>query len=77
MDHKLKVTGGAANFDAEIDGRYVYCFSNEASGQGNKEVLFNVHGVVYVPEDPANSDPLEKGVKELGEMLNQVKDEQQ
>ena len=42
-----------------------------------KEVMFNVHGVVYVPEDPAHSDPLEAGVKTLGELLNQVKDEQQ
>lgn len=40
-------------------------------------MLFNVHGVVYVPEDPNNSDPLEKGVKTLGELLNQVKDEQE
>ena len=39
--------------------------------------MFNVHGVVYVAEDPAQADPLEKGVKTLGELLNQVKDEQE
>lgn len=60
-----------------MDGRYTYCFSNEHWNAGHKEVLFNVHGVVYVADDPENSDPLEKGVKELAEMLSQVKDEQE
>jgi hypothetical protein len=32
---------------------------------------------VFVAEDPEHSDPLEKGVKTLGELLNQVKDEQE
>jgi hypothetical protein len=71
------VTGGNSEFEAKLDGRYTYCFSNENSNVAHKEVLFNVHGVVFVPEDPNNSDPLEKGVKTLGELLNQVKDEQE
>jgi len=70
-------SSGDYSFEADLDGRYKYCFSNENSNVGSKEVSFNVHGIVYVAEDPENSDPLEKGVKELGELLNQVKDEQE
>ena len=98
----------------------MYCFSNEHWSSTTKEVSFNVHGIVYVPESEAPSDPLEiegtlppfphtsrvrtqRGccaglyarsegseeriivqalmfwsttVKQLSEMLNQIKDEQ-
>ena len=37
---------------------------------------FNVHGIVYVPEAEAPSDPLEAEVKQLSDLLSQVKDEQ-
>jgi hypothetical protein len=37
----------------------VYCFSNEHWSAASKEVSFNVHGIVYVPEAEAPSDPLE------------------
>ena len=43
-----------------MDGRYTYCFSNEHWSANSKEVSFNVHGIVYVPESEAPSDPLEK-----------------
>ncbi|KAI4795330.1 hypothetical protein E4T44_12065 [Aureobasidium sp. EXF-8845] len=59
-----------------MDGRYLYCFSNEHWSANTKEVSFNVHGIVYVPESEAPQDPLEKEVRILGEMLAQVKDEQ-
>lgn len=35
-----------------------------------------MHGIVYVPESEAPQDPLEVEIKQLSEMLNQVKDEQ-
>ena len=35
-----------------------------------------MHGIVYVPESEAPQDPLEKEVRALSDMLNQVKDEQ-
>ncbi|KAL7276714.1 p24 complex component [Rhizina undulata] len=78
----LKVSEHAASsgdysFEAHLDGKYTYCFSNENSNVGTKEVSFNVHGIVYVPEEPESSDPLEREVRNLGEMLNQVKDEQE
>ncbi len=37
----------------------MYCFSNEAWSASTKEVSFNVHGIVYVPESEAPSDPLD------------------
>lgn len=77
IDNKKATSGGSSEFEAQLDGRYTYCFSNEISGSAYKEVNFNVHGVVYVPEDPTHSDPLEKSIKTLGELLNQVKDEQE
>ena len=42
-----------------------------------KEVSFNVHGIVYVPASVGDSDPLEREVRTLGELLRQVKDEQE
>ena len=51
---------GDHSFEAQLDGKYVYCFSNEHWSASSKEVSFNVHGIVYVPEAEAPSDPLEK-----------------
>lgn len=41
-----------------MDGKYVYCFSNLGWTSNTKEVSFNVHGIVYVPESESQ-DPLE------------------
>lgn len=54
------VSSGDHSFDARNDGKHTYCFSNEAWSASTKEVSFNVHGIVYVPESEAPSDPLEK-----------------
>lgn len=35
-----------------------------------------MHGIVYVPESEAPQEPIEKEVKAMAELLNQVKDEQ-
>jgi p24 family protein beta-1 len=43
----------------------MYCFSNEHWSATSKEVSFNVHGIVYVPEAEAPSDPLEVEGKQL------------
>lgn len=51
--------------------------SQEFDHSGSKEVSFNVHGIVYVPVSPGDSDPLEKEIRTLGELLQQVKDEQE
>ena len=84
---------GDHSFDAPQDGKYTYCFSNEAWSASTKEVSFNVHGVVYIPGSEASTDPLEiqgerhgevarrmvadgSPVRQLSELLSQVKDEQ-
>jgi p24 family protein beta-1 len=54
------VSSGDHSFDAHQDGKYTYCFSNEHWSANTKEVSFNVHGIVYVPEAEAPTDPLEK-----------------
>ncbi|MCJ1407073.1 p24 complex component [Ptychographa xylographoides] len=74
--HQSSVSSGDHSFDARLDGKHVYCFSNEHWSASSKEVSFNVHGIVYVPESEAPSDPLEAEVRTLTELLAQVKDEQ-
>ncbi|EON61062.1 hypothetical protein W97_00273 [Coniosporium apollinis CBS 100218] len=74
--HERAVSAGDHSFEAPIDGRYTYCFSNEHWSANTKEVSFNVHGIVYVPESEAPQDPLEKEVRQLSELVAQVKDEQ-
>lgn len=57
--HERSVSTGDHSFTAQHDGKYLYCFSNEHWSASSKEVSFNVHGIVYVPEAEAPSDPLE------------------
>ena len=57
--HERAVSSGDHTFIAHMDGKYLYCFSNEHWWVNSKEVSFNVHGIVYVPESEAPSDPLE------------------
>ncbi|CCG82900.1 Endosomal protein P24B [Taphrina deformans PYCC 5710] len=69
---------GDYSFEAMMDGKYTYCFLNQGDDGENREVSFNVHGVVYVSEDdPEHQDPLDKEIKELSELVAQVKDEQE
>ncbi|POS85828.1 endosomal P24B protein [Erysiphe pulchra] len=70
------VANGDYSFEAENDGKYTYCFSNEHWSAASKDISFNVHGIVYVPEPESHADPLESEVRELSELLAQVKDEQ-
>ena len=59
------VSSGDYSFEAKTDGKYVYCFSNEHWSANSKEVSFNVHGIVYVPESDTPSDPLEGEGKDM------------
>ena len=56
---KWAVASGDYSFDARSDGKYLYCFSNEKWSANSKEVSFNVHGIVYVPESETPADPLD------------------
>ena len=63
------VSNGDYSFTAGHDGRYTYCFSNEHWSASTKDVSFNVHGIVYVPEAEAPSDPLEaEGIDDMWEI---------
>ncbi|PWY81414.1 suppressor/enhancer of lin-12 protein 9 precursor [Aspergillus eucalypticola CBS 122712] len=74
--YKHAISSEDYSFNAHSDGKYVYCFSNEGWASNSKEVSFNVHGIVYVPESELAQDPLETEVRKLSEALAQVKDEQ-
>ncbi|KAI5300881.1 p24 complex component [Ascosphaera pollenicola] len=73
---KSSISSDEYSFTAQRDGKYVYCFGNEAWSSNTKEVSFNVHGIVYVPESEIEKDPLEVEVHRLSDELEQVKDEQ-
>lgn len=84
IESRRPSAGSSVEVEARKAGIYEYCFSDEAhhhivgGGGPAKEVLFNVHGIIYVPaDDAAHADPLENGIKRFGELLNQVKDEQE
>ncbi|KAJ1025508.1 hypothetical protein NDA13_004317 [Ustilago tritici] len=73
QDHK---DTGTYSFTAQDDGRYTYCFSNEFSSISDKTVSFNVHGIIYVP-DEGDMLPIEKEIRDLAAGLQAVKDEQE
>ncbi|KAL2757532.1 hypothetical protein ACRALDRAFT_1074536 [Sodiomyces alcalophilus JCM 7366] len=76
VTNQKTVSNGDFTFTARSDGKYTYCFGNENWGANSKEVHFNVHGIVYVNEADVPGDPLEKEVRQMSELLAQVKAEQ-
>ncbi|KDQ20700.1 hypothetical protein BOTBODRAFT_26718 [Botryobasidium botryosum FD-172 SS1] len=75
LTNTLSEYTGTHSITAEKDGRYTYCFSNEA-GAYLKQLSFNVHGVIYV-EDDGTVAPIEREIRELSAALQSVKDEQE
>jgi len=75
--NQKSVSSGDYTFTAKQDGKFGYCFGNQHWGANSKEVSFNVHGIVYVNEADMPSDPMEREVRHLSELVDQVKDEQQ
>ena len=73
--NQKSVSSGDYSFDALNDGKHLYCFSNENWAAGTKEVSFNVHGIVYVPESETPNDPLENegmwSTPEFGDSLGE------
>lgn len=67
---------GTYSFTAQDDGRYTYCFSNDFSTVSDKTVSFNVHGIIYVP-DEGDMLPIEREIRDLAAGLQAVKDEQE
>ncbi|CEH15347.1 related to emp24 protein precursor [Ceraceosorus bombacis] len=67
---------GTYSFTAQNSGKYTYCFSNDFSTVSDKTVSFNVHGIIYVPDD-GEMLPIEREIRDLAAALQQVKDEQE
>ena len=67
---------GTYSFTAQDDGRYTYCLSNDFSSVSDKTVSFNVHGIIYVP-DEGDMLPIEREIRDLAAGLQAVKDEQE
>ncbi|WBW75240.1 COPII-coated vesicle component Emp24 [Schizosaccharomyces osmophilus] len=66
------------SFTVETPGKYKYCFKNDALDNEAKEVLFNVHGVIYVSdEDLEANNPLIGKVRNLHDTISRVKSEQE
>ncbi|EPY49768.1 COPII-coated vesicle component Emp24 [Schizosaccharomyces cryophilus OY26] len=66
------------SFTVKNPGKYTYCFENDAFDNEAKEVLFNVHGIIYVSdEDLEANNPLIGKVRKLQDTISQVKFEQE
>lgn len=71
-----RVANGDAVVDVQNPGRYKYCFSNEFSGVGTKDVTFHIHGVVYIDTEELVPDSLDYEVRTLGRLVQDIKNEQ-
>lgn len=74
---QIRQSTGSASITAEKDGRYEYCFSNQMSTMADKQVSFNVHGIIYIPEEADIVAPVEREIRSLAIGLLAVKDEQE
>ncbi|KIM67894.1 hypothetical protein SCLCIDRAFT_13962 [Scleroderma citrinum Foug A] len=73
----IRQSTGSATVVAEKDGRHEYCFSNQMSTMADKQVNFNVHGIIYIPEEADIVAPVEREIRSLAIGLLAVKDEQE
>ncbi|KAI6047101.1 COPII-coated vesicle protein [Pisolithus marmoratus] len=74
---QIRQSTGSTSITAEKDGRYEYCFSNQMSTMADKQVSFNVHGIIYIPEEADIVAPVEREIRSLAIGLLAVKDEQE
>lgn len=71
-----RVADGDVSIEVLTTGRYEYCFSNQLSSTGTKDVTFHVHGVIYMGTDDLQPGSLESEVRLLAENVQAVKNEQ-
>ncbi|CAN6657319.1 endosomal protein P24B [Trichomonascus vanleenenianus] len=71
-----RVADGDASIDIAVTGRYEYCFSNEFSSVGTKDVTFHIHGVVYIDSEDVAPNSLDAEVRTLARLVQDIKNEQ-
>ncbi|KAI7902325.1 emp24/gp25L/p24 family/GOLD-domain-containing protein [Cokeromyces recurvatus] len=75
-----RTTSNIHSLQANIKGRYTYCFSNEFSTMSSKRVGFNIHNNIiqnFHDSIKEHTDPLEKEIAELAESIFAVKAQQE
>ncbi|CEP10956.1 hypothetical protein [Parasitella parasitica] len=74
-----KISSNSHSLQANIEGRYTYCFSNEFSTVSEKKVGFNIHENIQKIHDSIKEHtyPLEKEIAELAESIFAVKAQQE
>ncbi|RUP44958.1 hypothetical protein BC936DRAFT_148795 [Jimgerdemannia flammicorona] len=81
IDHVIqsgvRESTGTHSLQAEIPGRYTYCFSNQMSAMTDKSVSFNIYGLKHVEDASEHIDPLKREIRELADSMSSVKDEQE
>ncbi|KAK6463465.1 endosomal P24B protein precursor [Scheffersomyces coipomensis] len=73
---KQALDHGDESVKAPVNGKYIYCFSNERTNRVDVDVSFNIHGVVYVDINDPKSDTLDYAIQRLSQLTNDVKAEQ-
>lgn len=71
-----EVPDGDVQVPIQVAGRYEYCFSNEFSGIGTKDVTFNVHGVIVIDLNQLTDDALDHEIAKLNQIVQEVRNEQ-
>ncbi|AOW06406.1 emp24/gp25L/p24 family/GOLD-domain-containing protein [Yarrowia lipolytica] len=71
-----EVPDGDVQVPIQVPGRYEYCFSNEFSGIGTKDVTFNVHGVIVIDLNQLTDDALDQEIAKLNQVVQEVRNEQ-
>ncbi|KAG2203744.1 hypothetical protein INT46_010678 [Mucor plumbeus] len=74
-----RTSSNSHSLQANIDGKYTYCFSNEFSTVSEKKVGFNIHENIQKIHDSIKEHtyPLEKEIAELAESIFAVKAQQE
>ncbi|ORX36898.1 supernatant protein factor, C-terminal domain-containing protein [Kockovaella imperatae] len=72
---QYKQPTGSLSMEAASSGKYEYCFDNTMSTFSTKTLSFSVHGTLF-SEDEEQIAPVEREIRNLGNSLQLVKDEQ-
>ncbi|KAF8964607.1 p24 complex component [Entomortierella lignicola] len=78
VEDATKSPAATYNYEAKVNGKHEYCFSNEFSTLTEKTVGFNILLLKPYKEDPTHkSDPLENEIRELAAGIQEIRNEQE